>query len=327
MEFADEVKHPAQPDSGPQDQEEDAAFISSSVELQVDNEALHLGAKPPKVLTETTARAVSNNMRRSGVQGNVIHLQHSTYRGKPATLLAFKFRFSFDSRGPNRASRAEIRVAFDSHDAKPTAAPKPAVRSFAPALICGPVRVKQVEKSVGITPSVGIPILPFQAGVEVAMAKSATFTREFQMKIVGEPWATDEDADDDDMVTWRVDENFADDDGVPSDFKTAVLVQHGGQPFQATVQVKVRTGLGMSLFGWPWSKPRPLIVSDQESFGDAVAVTTFDELEETHWLKLSEFPGQVVVSLLTKDFHPQFRKLKAEQRIRVTDTSKEKVLT
>lgn len=275
---------------------DEQVFASSTVELEVDNEALHLGAKLPKQLTETSARAVSNNVGRSGVRGDVIYLQHGKYKGKPATLLAFKFQFQFEQNSTNRFSRAEIRVAFDSKDKNASAESRPAVRHYAPALISGPSSTGQVTKSISVSPSITTPTSPVQIGVEVPMTRSTTVARDFQMKIIGEPWATDEDAEDDDMVIWRVDENYAQADGIPRDLKTAVLVQHTGEVFQATVHIKVRTRMGVSLFGWPWSKPTPLIVSDKSSFGDDILPDNFGTLEEQHWLQLTEFQGLVAVS-------------------------------
>lgn len=275
---------------------DEQVFASSTVELEVDNEALHLGAKLPKQLTETSARAVSNNVGRSGVRGDVIYLQHGKYKGKPATLLAFKFQFQFEQNSTNRFSRAEIRVAFDSKDKNASAESRPAVRHYAPALISGPSSTGQVTKSISVSPSITTPTSPVQIGVEVPMTRSTTVARDFQMKIIGEPWASDEDAEDDDMVIWRVDENYAQADGIPRDLKTAVLVQHTGEVFQATVHIKVRTRMGVSLFGWPWSKPTPLIVSDKSSFGDDILPDNFGTLEEQHWLQLTEFQGLVAVS-------------------------------
>jgi hypothetical protein len=278
-------------------------FASSTVELEVDNEALHLGAKTPKELTETSARAVSNNVGRSGVRGDVIYLQHGKYKGKPATLLAFKFQFQFEQNSTNRFSRAEIRVAFDSSGSNASPDSRPAVRHFAPALICGPSSTGQITKSISVSPSITTPTSPVQVGVEIPMTRSTTVPRDFQMKIIGEPWASDEDAEDDDMVIWRVDENYAQADGIPRDVKTAVLVQHTGDVFQATVHIKVRTRMGMSLFGWPWSKPTPLIVSDKSSFGSVVVPENFSALEEHHWLQLTEFPGLVAVSSTSHLWH------------------------
>ncbi|KAK5047441.1 hypothetical protein LTR84_006537 [Exophiala bonariae] len=285
---------------------EEQAFASSIVKLEVDNEDLHLGGKLPKELTENTARAISSNVGRSGVRGDVIYLQHGKYKGKPATLLAFKFHFAFEQNSTNRFSHAEIRVAFDSSDNSASPGSKPAVRHYSPALLCGPSSTGQITKSISVSPSITTPTAPVQIGIEVPMTRSTTVARDFQMKIVGEPWASDEDAEDDDMVRWKVDENYAQADGVPTDLKTAVLVQHTGEAFHATVHIKARTRMGISLFGWPWSKPTPLVVSNKSSFGAAVLPEDFSTLEEHHWLQLTEFHGRVA-------------------RIRVSDTSKEKL--
>jgi len=290
---------------------DDQVFASSAVELEVDNESLHLGVKP-KELTETTARAVSSNVGRSGVRGDVIHLQHGTYKGKPATLLAFKFQFQFEQNSANRFSRAEIRVAFNSTTNPDT---RPAVRHYAPALICGPSTAGHVTKSISVTPTITTPTSPVQVGIEVPMSRSTTVARDFQLKIIGEPWASDEDAEDDDMVIWRVDENYAQADGIPRDLKTAVLVQHTGDVFQATVHIKVRTRMGMSLFGWPWSKPTPLVVSNKSSFGNGVLPENFAALEEQHWLQLTEFPGLIGVSSRNQFSRDQSSQMIAHSRL------------
>jgi hypothetical protein len=301
----------------------DASFTSSAVELEVDHEALHLGTIP-KQLTATTARAASNNFGRANVTADVIHLQHSTLGGKPATLVAFNFQFRFDQRGTNRFSRAEIRLAFNSHGTNPGTTPKPAVKHFGPALICGPTTIGETTKSAGVSPSINTPALGVQAGVQASIEKSTTVAREFQMKIIGAPYATDRRAEDDDMMIWRISENPGDPNGIPGDFKAAALVQHkgSGEVFQATVQIKVRTRMGMSLFGWPWSKPTPLVISDKESFGSPMT-TPFDSLKESDWAQMTEFPGLVSVC------RPYFKapiETDDKQRIRVTNTSKERVV-
>ena len=81
----------------------------------------------------------------------------------------------------------------------------------------------EVTKSVGNFASISTTTLTVRAGVGLAVAKSTTVTRQIQMKIVREPFASDEDAEDDDMVIWRIDENFAKPDGIPRGLKAAIL--------------------------------------------------------------------------------------------------------
>jgi hypothetical protein len=263
--------------------------------LTVDNEALYLGTKLPKELTATTARAISNNFGGAGVGGDVTYLQHGTYDTKPATLPGFKFNFQFEPGSAYQFSRAEIRVTFDSHGVNTRTPSKPAVKHFAPALICGLVSLGQVAKSVEVSPSISTPTLLVQAGIGLTMTKSTTVAREFQMKIIGEPSTNDEEAEDDDTAIWWITENAAEADGIPRSLETAVLVQYSGDVFQATVHVKVHTRMGASLFGWPWSKRIPLAISNKARFGKPAITTTFDDLEEKDWAQLTEFPGLVKV--------------------------------
>ncbi|EXJ86690.1 hypothetical protein A1O3_03643 [Capronia epimyces CBS 606.96] len=324
MDLADDVNLASQNEKEMEMQpaaDDGLVFASSSVELEVDNEALYLGTnKPhdptregkqrPKELTATTARAISNTFGGARVSGDVTYLQHGTYDTKPATLLGFNFRFKFEPGSASRFTRAEIWVTFDSHGENVTAGtpPKPAVKHYAPALICGPVSLGQVAKSVAVLPSISAPTLPVQTGIGVTMTKSTTAAREFQMKVIGEPSTDDDEAEEEDTIGWWITENAAQDDGIPRELKSAVLVQHkdSGEAFQATVHVKVRTRMGLSLFGWPWSKRTPLVISNKERFGKAAITTTFDDLEDKDWLQLTEFPGLV-------------------QRIRISDKSKEKI--
>ncbi|KEF53271.1 uncharacterized protein A1O9_10719 [Exophiala aquamarina CBS 119918] len=158
----------------------------------------------------------------------------------------------------------------------------------------------QVTKSISITPSIISPTAPVQVGVEAPMSRSTTIARDIRMKIIGESWASDEDAEDGDLAIWRVDENYAQANGIPRDLRTAGLVRHNGDFFEATVHIEARTGMGMSLFGWPWSGPTPLVVSKRSSFGNRVLPGEVSALEEQHWLQLTKFTGLIGIS--SKDY-------------------------
>jgi hypothetical protein len=48
-----------------------------------------------------------------------------------------------------------------------------------------------------------------------------------------------------------------------------------GIDFHVTSHVKMKPGLGISLFGWPWPKLTPLAVNKGVAFGTHAAVKNF----------------------------------------------------
>ena len=281
--------------------------FSSKVPLLVDSKSNYLG--PAKEISNTAPRAESRNLGDLGIRATITHLEHGTYNSKPAALIALKSRFLFDSTsGSSRFTKAEIRVAFEalreSKEARgqvKTSSSTPTVVRFCPVLIQGrPTRVtvsNTVEAKIDASLA---PAVASLAGVGVSGGYAVTeqFDKEYEMMIKGMPWSiSDGDASDevDNAVIWKITENAAVGKGIPDEFNFAILIQHSGGPFQATIETKVWTKAGVRLFGWPWPKPSPLIFKPGISLGNSLALRAFDDLEDTHWEKLATYEGSCQV--------------------------------
>jgi hypothetical protein len=99
------------------------------------------------------------------------------------------------------------------------------------------------------------------------------------------------------VVEWTLRENELQGEGVPNDFKVAILVQHAGVPFQSTVKVKATTRSNLALFGRPWPKPDPLIFSPTVSLGLPLGLQNFDDLKDGNWKDLTGFDDFAAVSI------------------------------
>ena len=135
------------------------------------------------------------------------------------------------------------------------------------------------------------------------------------MMIKGMLWSTP-DSDTNDAVNWTITENAAVREGIPDEFNFAILVQHAGGPFQATVETKVRTKSGIRLFGWPWPRPSPLSLRPGISLGRPLGLTTFDDLRDTHWGMLAPYEGSYLVLIN----HPGDSLVNGLQSLKLTST-------
>ncbi|GME51973.1 hypothetical protein A1O3_03643 [Neofusicoccum parvum] len=263
---------------------------SRVTELELDTTDLKLSAKAPKDITEAAHRAVRNSVHRWRTSGDVIHLSHGTFQSKPATLIVFNFRFMFEPKSSNRFSRGEIRLNFLPADGEDGS--WPTVRQFGPRLIHSMVTLAEVTSTGSLTSmaSVSAGPTPVQIGVEATKEKSVTFPKEYRTEVIGESWTSDEadeeGCEEDDAVNWTLTENKRQADGIPREFRAAVVVQRDAPTFMATVQIRAKTSSGLTLFGWPWSRPSPLLFKEDVSFGNGPETNIFDEMQERHWLEL-----------------------------------------
>jgi hypothetical protein len=286
----------------------DESFTSSTVHFKVDSSSGRLGAEPAKELAAGSQRAESLDFHKWGVRADILGLYHGTFEGKPASVVSFEFRFLFDDGGSGRFSEAKIVTTFErlrKADKTSTSGKtnrlendddEPVVKLFAPKLIDGPVSVGKRNTETSIYASVGGPdTLPIKPEIGISRSNGVEYLKDYKMQIKGKRWSSP-GHETDNMAIWTLLENSKQGDGIPLDFRAAVLVQHAGRPFQGTIKISVRTKLGLKLFGWPWSTPNPLLFRPDVSFGALLGVADLDTLEDSHWRKLCDFPGVVSVS-------------------------------
>lgn len=85
------------------------------------------------------------------------------------------------------------------------------------------------------------------------------------------------------IARWVITENSSQGSGIPMDFACAALYEHGGEPFQLTVEVRLRTKTGLTLFGHPWSALTPVMIRPGTKFGSTTIATDFNELSIQDW--------------------------------------------
>jgi hypothetical protein len=279
---------------------ENQAF-SSKIELEIDSSSGHLSSTTPKEVREGAQRATFRQLGKWGAQGNVTFLQHGTLRGRPASIVGFDFRFLFETDGSSsRFSKAKVVVTFETASKKtkgetPPPLP-PVIKRFSPKLMEGPVtRAKIVEENeyiAGLTVPTGTPV---EVGAMATRTNGKEYTKDHRVRIDGKKWSSDEDAEDDNMVVWNLSENSKQGDGIPSDIKVALLVQHDGKPFHAIVKVRATTKSNLSLFGWPWPEPSPLVLSPEVTLGEPIELDKFEDLTNEHWESFIDLQGAVEV--------------------------------
>jgi hypothetical protein len=306
---------------------------SSSVSFEVDSSSGQLGSKPPKEITEGSQRAESLDFHRWGIRADILSLSHGSFQKKPASLISFNFRFLFDDGGSRgRFSEAKIVTTFQSlprDENTPSTVPTggandavPIVKLFGPKLIDGPVTIGSHNDQMVYSATIGGPdTLPVKPEIGISRSNGVEYLKDYKMQIKGRSWSTP-GLEHDNMAIWTLLENSKQGDGIPLDFRAAVIIQHNGQPFQGTIKISTRTKWGLKLFGWPWSVAKPLRFSPSIAFGESLGVSDFESLDESHWARLCDFPGVVSVSAPTFScFFPAGRMavLTRAQSFRLTD--------
>ncbi|KAF2188397.1 hypothetical protein K469DRAFT_748696 [Zopfia rhizophila CBS 207.26] len=282
----------------------DELLSPRTITLEVDSSGGQLGAKVTKEIAESAQRAESLDFHKWGVRADVTSVQQGIFRGKPACLIVFEFRFLFDDNGSsNRLSEAKITATFQPPQDNSQqsvfngtalgANNYPVVKLYCPKLVEGPVSVEKHTKGTEVSVSLGgRGSLPAKPDVGIARSGEVEYLKDYRMQIKGKRWSSP-GLEQDNMAIWTVLENSKQGDGIPPDFKSAVLLQHTGQPFQGTLRILAKTKMGIRLFGWPWSAPNPLLFKPDASLGQQLDFSDFDQLSDEHWRQLCDFPGVV----------------------------------
>ena len=279
---------------------EDQAF-SSKIELEVDTSSGHLRSAAPKEIREGVQRATFRQLGKWGAQGNVTLLQHGTLRGRPASIVGFDFRFNFEaSESSSRFSKAKVVITFETASKKvkgeTQSSPPPVIKRFSPKLMDGPVTRAKVSKQNEYTAGLTIPTgTPVEVGAMATRTDGEQYTKDHRVRIEGKKWSSNEDSEDDNMAIWNLSENSKQGDGIPSDINVALLVQHDGKPFHAVVKIRATTKSSLSLFGWPWPEPSPLVLSPEVTLGELTKLDKFEDLTNEHWESFIDQQGAIDV--------------------------------
>jgi hypothetical protein len=282
----------------------DESYASSTVAFEIDSSSEQLSAKPPKEISENEHVESLLDFHKWDITARVIGVHQGEYGGEPATLVLFEFRFDVSGGKRSRLSSSKITTTFEPAQttSKKRQRPKdnksnkyPNVKLYSPDTIQGPVTKIQKVDVTGIDlalikPSPSFPILP-QIGF--TRTSTETYWVDTMMEINGSVWRSRDRCN---QAIWELKEGLKHNKGIPKVLKAAVVLQNGGQPFQATVEVKAHTGMGLPLEALPWSDPTPLFFKTDVSFGPSLRSSNFDELTEDDFTRLCEFSGEISVS-------------------------------
>jgi hypothetical protein len=296
----------------------DATYASSSIEFEIDSSSEQLGTKLPKeiVISEDDQYAGSLKFLRWGVNASVIGLHHGKYDGHPASLVIFQIEYAVDGgRRRSRFAESTITVTFGRPGgASQKSASDPQndnnnnplrVKLYGPKRLKGPVtQVEHESKTTKAAVLKSPDPVPITLEARVNKTNSRKFFKNHMVDIRGTPWETHGRYN---KAKWQLNENEPLEEGIPMDFKFAVVVQHDGESFQATVEItaqaKVRITnqreIGLPLFcGWPWSELAPLLLNTDVLFGPELKSLNFDQLTEDDFERFCEFSDETSVSYI-----------------------------
>lgn len=277
-------------------------LTSGLVSLEIDSSDGQLSSKPPKEIAEDAKRFQAQDFLCWGVRADVIAVYQGTHKGKPATLVVFEVRFEFPDAAGSSSRLREAKVVATFKPAPSSAQRYPVVRTVCPKLLEGPVRLETHTRETGkaVTLRVGVDPIPVSAEAELSKTKAVAFDRDQKMSIRGTRWSSKEVEDDDidNVARWVLAENSALGNGIPLEFRSAVVVENHDAPIHGTVKISAQTKMGMSLFGWPWADTRPIVITRSVQYGRPLGVDAdFSKLVPSQWEELCRFEGDLAVSI------------------------------
>jgi hypothetical protein len=183
------------------------------------------------------------------------------------------FEFNFIKSDKIRYKSAAICIAFDSNDGQSAV---PEVYDLFPSTVYGIVaedkRHWNWNASLGLTTPVGI-------NSQVGVARDSEITVAHRMTIRGDKYSTRPSRRPNNAVEWKLEENRAQEAGIPHKFFCAAIVQHHGRKFKGEVKVKVTLGVrkwydpfagsqAWIMQAWPWEMDDPILFNPKTSVGN-----------------------------------------------------------
>lgn len=220
--------------------------------------------------------------------------------GTPLCLIAFEFLFVFPTSVTFRFKSANIIASFIRTPDKliinsPTdvSVPTPVlVKNFCPRKFFGVVQHENRKWTYQLDVPINLTAAPLPSiGLTPSIGMERSFIRDYRMEIRGLPI-------EENTVKWTLSENVKQKEGIPDIFTCAVLVEHGGNPFQANVSVSVSPGTpfpSIRLDALPWSKDDPVLFHPGFEFSTKLSHRRLDQLNEDEWLSLVDFPREYQV--------------------------------
>ncbi|KAM3074426.1 hypothetical protein ACMFMF_006438 [Clarireedia jacksonii] len=226
----------------------------------------------------------------AGVRGMVTTVCDGTFNGRPASLIILKFALRSGDHG-FRFKNANVKVTFAPHPSASPNQPSPSVVKFAPRKLYGHPTVEDKKHTVDGEFSLQVPAGPVTIGPSVSVSHESTFEQNYRYSLVGNFWSSKQESGWD-LVYWDMKENRRTKEGIPDQLVVGIIVERYGA-FTADVEVTVDTPVMNGIFGFPWSKERPVTFVPGVETGDgAVRTRRFEDLTEEDWKMLTPSEGE-----------------------------------
>ncbi|KAK6332561.1 hypothetical protein TWF730_004221 [Orbilia blumenaviensis] len=233
-------------------------------------------------------------IRNTGFRGILRGVQYGTYHQKPSCLLVFDFLFVFDADSMPRFKAADIIIEFvktkdgtviGANYVSPNNETQGSVTvlNFCPRHIYGVPILESRKWSFGIAVPLLLSVGPVQTGPEASVQYETRFPKTHRAEIKGLPIASS-GVTNNNAVKWSIRENRKENRGIPDRVTCAILVEYDGHPFQASVEVSVKTHMNITLAALPWSKDDPILFKPNSNLGTVTSKFSFEELQLEDWL-------------------------------------------
>jgi len=235
------------------------------------------------------------------VTGRLKGVHYGTFSGKPAALILFRFEFLFNGSPPFRYTSAKVKISLAStqEGARPGSAetePGPIIAGFHPKQFFGGVTKETVRTTLGVSapPTIMGDLLPVKAAPNYK--RESTFERSHCVTIRG--IARSSYGRQDDVAMWKIEENRADQSGIPPGFSCGIIVLRPEGEFNAQVDLHFHAKTRWDprlwfLKGSPWTKDDPINFDGSDPKGLA-------PLTELECLDLSKVTKEIWESILAK---------------------------
>ncbi|PQE08106.1 ankyrin repeat-containing protein [Rutstroemia sp. NJR-2017a BVV2] len=247
-------------------------------------------AYSPRLAPLTVAHKNVGWLSHAGVRGMVTTVCDGTFKGRPASLIILTFALRSGDHG-FRFKQANVKVAFAPHPSASSNEPGPSVVKFAPRKLYGRPTVEGKKHTVDGEFSLQVPAGPVTVGPSVSVGHESTFEKNHRYSLVGNFWSSNQESGWD-IVYWDMKENRRTKEGIPDQLVVGIIVERHG-PFTAEVEVTVDTPMMNGIFGFPWTKERPVtFVPGVETGESSVRTRMFEDLNTEDWKMLTPPEGE-----------------------------------
>jgi hypothetical protein len=207
-------------------------------------------------------------------------VQYGTYRGQEAVLLAFSFEFGFLNESVKRMTSATLKIILEEAKDNSVEYPDPRnpnndpkIVAFGPSQICGEMTTVNNTRTWALDFLVQFQALGLETGPEASYETQISSTRDHRMWINGKT-ESDDDHDDDNIVSWNIQENKIQKSGVPHRllaFIIATLPQGPKTMVKVTARIRPYVAFTINPLRLLQKRDDPILLDRLTAKGDTIA--------------------------------------------------------